>query len=819
MTPLKALVAFAVLVFSSAIAQAQGIGFQRYYEKQEFSLTSPGALKFGQYGYDNPAGLHHLKQGDVIFNWTSDEFLFDEQRWNTTLAAPGVSFSFGRDHRGPGEVRDNTVAFGGGTDDASAGISIGWYRGETATQDLRTHFTFGTLSRPNRNTSIGVTGTIATDTQYYEGTADIAYRPLGTPLLTVFADYATGNGEGFTGGHWSAGGASEVLPGVRLTGRYFDTGAMTAGVQMSFGHAGISAQSHLTDDASPNYQSYSVRLGAWDRTLLDANQRRQDRYLALNLNQEVTYQPLSFFDRRHALLDTLRYIDTARQDDAVGGVLINTTQMHIQASLAWEIKAALDDFRASGKQVVLYIENGGMTELLMSSAADRVLMDPAGTLTVPGFTSGTTYLADLLDHWGIGVNEFRNLEYKTAFENLSRNSMSAPDQMQRQAMIDDFYDLWQSSMAQGRGMSEADFAGLIDQGIHLSPQQLVELGVVNTLVRLNAHDDTLADHEGVERTLIPPTGLSLFRTPQDDQWGPAHRIAVLYAVGMTATDSGMHTRQLARELEAMRNDDSIKAIVLRVDSPGGGILAADLLAQEVKKTQAEKPVVVSMGSLATSGGYWVSMHAGTLVAAPNTVTGSIGVTGVRLWDNGFGQRLNLNSEFVTRGASADVGAGIGIPLLGVALPKRDLTDNERDGIMRRMDSWYDEFVSQAAEARETSIIAMRGLAAGRIYSGTQALEVGLVDELGSLTYAINLARQQAGIASNAKTVLVESPARNLSALNELQYLVMGGVSAQTSWNPMPDQTEYVHYLVDQRGQPMVLLPYEYFGDVIGGGAQ
>lgn len=807
----RKIIACALTLSVSAVGHAQQLGFQRYYDKQVFALTSPGAMKFGLYGYDNPAGLQHLQQGDVVLHWTSEDVLWDDPRWLATLAAPGASFSFGRDQRGNSEVRDYTLSFGGGTDDAAMGLSIGWYRGDTDPQDLRTHFTLGTLSRPNRYTSLGFTGTVATDTRYYEGTADIAYRPLGTPLLTVFADYATGNDQGFTGGHWSAGAASEFLPGVRIAGRYFDSGALTAGVHISFGHAGIAAQSHRSDLSTADFQTYSVRLGAWDRSLLDGMAQRQDRYLALNLNQEVTYQPMGFFDRRHGLLDTLRYIDAARQDDAVGGILLNTTQMQISPALAWEIKAALDEFRTSGKEVVMYIENGGMTELLLSSSADRVLMDPAGTLTVPGFVSGTTYLADFLEHWGIGVNEFRNLEFKTAFESLSQNTMSSADRLQRQALIDDFYRLWQTSLLHGRGVSESHFEQLIDQGVYLSPQQLMALGIVTDLVRLNPRDDTVANANGRPRALIAPTELNLFRTPMDDHWGPAERIAVLYAVGMTATDSGMRTRQLARELEAIRQDSSVKAVVLRVDSPGGGILAAELLAEEVKKTQAVKPVVVSMGSLATSGGYWVSMHAGTLVAAPNSVTGSIGVTGVRLWDKGLGQRLQMSSEFVTRGASADIGSGIGIPLLGIALPHRDLTAQEQSGIMQRIDAWYDDFVQQAAEARNMPVANMQERAAGRIYSGTEALNVGLVDHLGNLSFAINLARQQAGIAPDDKILVVEGPSRSVSALNELRFLVSSEPAQGNVYFPLASQRDYLTLLAEQHGQPLVILPYEYFG--------
>lgn len=797
------------LVLLPAVASADTIGFQRYYQQNEFSLTSPGAMRFGLYGYDNPAGLHHLKGGDAAIHWTSDDFLYDDQRWQAILAAPGISFSLGRDNRGSGQVSDYKLSFGGGTDEAAAGFSIGWYRGDTDAQDLRTHFTLGTMTRPNRYTSLGMTGTISNDARYYEGVIDASIRPLGTPMLTLFADYAIGNDQDFSDGNWSVGGASEVLPGVRLTGRYFDTGTVTAGMQLSFGHTGFSAQSHQPDGGD-SYQSYGVRVGAWDRNLYDAWFEQPSQYLELKLDEPMSYQTLGIFDRRQSLLDTLRYIDAAKVDDSIEGIVINSARMQVLPTMAWELKTALDEFRASGKTVLLYIENGGMTELLLSSAADQVIMDPVGTLTVPGFVSGTTYLADLLDHWGVGVEELRNLEYKTAFESLSRSEMSDPDREQRQALINSFYELWQSSMANGRDLSAESFDDLIERGIHLSPKDLKRAGVVNQLARYSELEDILENFAGAKRETIEPSGLRVLQTANDDHWGPAHRIAVLYATGMTATDSGMRTRELAETLSELREDNSIKAVVLRVDSPGGDILAADLLAQEVKRTQAEKPVVVSMGNLATSGGYWVSMHAGTLVAAPNTVTGSIGVTSVRLWDKGLGERLHLNSDFVSRGESADVGFGIGLPFGGLSLPHRDLTSEERAGVMQRIDGWYDEFVRQAAEARNLPEAEMRRLAAGRIYSGSQAQELGLIDELGSLSDAIDLARQQAGLSGDDKVLLVERPKGSLSSWNDLLYMIDAEDRASVLFTSGLYRQQYLKYLVEQRGQPLVLLPYEYF---------
>lgn len=807
---MRFLVIFFFMLTATITALADGQGFKRYYEQNEFLLTSPGALKFGLYGYDNPAGLHHVQQVDALLYWTSDDFWYDQQRWQGSLAVPGFSFSLGRDQRGGQDIRDYNLAFGGGTDAFSSGFSVGWYRGDTEQADLQTHFTLGLLSRPNKYLSVGFTGTVARDTAYHEAVLDVALRPLGGAGLTLFADYALGNDESWTEGRWSVGAASEVVSGLRLTGRYFDDGLVTAGLQLSFGHSGFSAQRHGGGESDADYQSYSVRVGAWDRPLFGGFESSQEQFMLLELDQEMAYQRVAMLDRRQSLLDTLRAINAAQQDPTIGGVVVNTAQMQIPPSLVWEIKSELDGLRASGKTVVVYVENGGMSELLLTSAADWVVMDPAGTLLMPGFVSGSTYLADFLDHWGIGVEEFRNLEFKTAFESLSRDRMSEPDRQQRQAMIDSFYDLWQSALQQGRGVSPTTFGQLIDRGITLSPEDLVAAGIVNDLARFNELDDALERQLGFVPDQVAPDSLRVLRTPRDDHWGPTQTIAVIYATGMTATDTGMRTRQLADIVEQMRDDPDIKAIVLRVDSPGGGILASDLLAQEIRKTQAEKPVVVSMGSLATSGGYWVSMHAGTLVAAPNSVTGSIGVIGVRLWDDGLGERLRVNSDFVKRGESADIGFGIGLPVAGASLPHRALTDGELQRIQQRLDGWYDDFVSQAAQARGIPEVELRELAAGRVYSGLDAVQLGLVDELGSLTLAIDMAAAQAGLTAADKIRVVESPRPSLSSWRDLRYLIDLEGSASGLFDPRLYRQDYLEFLVNQRGQPMVLLPFEYF---------
>lgn len=803
---LAALSCTLVLAPLAASGQADELGFMRHYDRTEFALTAPSAQKFGLYGYDNPAQLHFLQAPDLTIGWTTEDFLYEDQRYNLNVAAPGVGFTFDRDRRSGSRVDHYHLAFGGGSDEAASGFGIGWYRGDTESADLRTHFTLGTLTRPSRQLSVGVTGRVSTGLDYYEAVADAAWRPFGSPSLALFADYVWGDADSRFAGDWSAGASSEFLSGVQVAGRYFDGGTITAGLQFSFGHSSVGYQRHSPDSAD-DYNSYTLRLGARERNVFDEYFSTRNRYLNLELDDRIAYQRFAVFDRRKALYDKLEYIDAAREDDTINGIVVNTTNMTASPSMAWEIMHALQRFREDGKRVVLYIENGGMTELHMTAAADYVVMDPAGTLYIPGLVSGSTYLGDLLAYLGIGVDEIREMEYKSALESLARSDMSEADREQRQALIDAFYERIRDDVTANRGLTAEQFDSLIERGMHLAPQDLAEAGVVDRLTRYPRMDSVLRELERRPQQRTSPSGLTAFQQPEDDQWGPRPRISLIYAAGPTDTDRGMRARTVARALRQARNDSSVKAIVLRVDSPGGGILAADMVAEEVRRTVDVKPVIVSMGGYATSGGYWVSAYATEILATPLTTTGSIGVISARLWDDGFSERLHLNADSVQRGPSADAGFGPTLPVLGLSLPARPYTEDERAAAVRRLNQQYERFIALVADGRGLSRSDVRALAGGRIHSGEQALEIDLVDRLGNLWDAIEIARDSSGIAPGDKFDLVQGPGLQITSVFDLLEMVGDEEPMVMPFYGRDSLDDYLRHMIEHHGQPQAIIPY------------
>ena len=279
-------------------------------------------------------------------------------------------------------------------------------------------------------------------------------------------------------------------------------------------------------------------------------------------------------------------------------------------------------------------------------------------------------------------------------------------------------------------------------------------------------------------------------------------MAVVYATGICALDSGIRARQLAPLLEGLGEDPRVAAVVLRVDSPGGDALAADLVAAALLRLRQSKPVVVSQGYVAASGGYWLSMYADAIVAAPLTVTGSIGVIGGWVYDRGLKGRLGLSTDKVQVGEHADLAFGMWLPLLGLRLPDRNLNDEERarqEGAIRAL---YGDFIAQVAAGRDRPVDEVESLAQGRVWSGTAAAGNGLVDEIGGLERAVQLAAAKAGLEADTQVEWVEMPARPLFNRQALSPALLG---VETLPPRLPPTLEF---RLRRSGEPLVLLPLE-----------
>ncbi|MDI6402887.1 signal peptide peptidase SppA, partial [Balneolaceae bacterium ANBcel3] len=585
---------------------------------------------------------------------------------------------------------------------------------------------------------------------------------------------------------------------------------ITAGVQISFGRSGVSYQSHMDTGGGHRYHSYGVRLGALDRNIRDHYFNRNKQYVDVAVRGSLVYQNYRFFDNRTTFLSILESIEIAKKDPSVKGIVVNTTNMNVDPAKAWELYEQLVAFRETGKEVVVYVERGGMSHLYLIAAASYVVMDPMGTMQIPGYIFGRTYLAEFLEEVGIGVQEIRKADYKTAAESFTRTSMSDAEREQISAIVTQWYEGIREIISEEKGLEEDLFDDMINRGLVVSPDDLVEAGIVDTLARFDHVQGILNKLENRRVSRTSARSLYTNNLPSDTRWGPEKVIQVLYAEGSTSMTSGIRARVLANAIKQAAANPSVKAIVMRVDSPGGDALASDIVAEQIKNAANRKPVIISMGFVAASGGYWIAMEADSIVATPQTITGSIGVIMPHLYDDGLQRKLRLHSDFVSRGESADLSHGPSLPLIGLQLPGRPLREDEMEHFDTYITSMYDLFIDRVAEGRNLEADDVREIAGGRVWTGRDARDKGLVDELGGLQTAIQIAKEAAGIKPGDKVILQEGPATQPFSLPMLLGQVFtssGNRMSQTTTDPMKN---YIEMIIDHHGQPLMIMPFEEF---------
>ncbi len=782
---------FVPFLFLGSVAMGEQ-PFAPYGEQSEFLLSSPAGMGVGLQGYVNPALLAYVERHETNLAWSAGSAI---GKWGLFTGFPHLGF--GLIHRDlPGKnLVDYRFALAGGDRRASLGFAYGWSRGNTRHLGRQNHFVAGTLVRPSTYLSAGLTFAATPGFSAREGSLDLALRPLGHERLTLFADGAMTSQE--LGGNilWSAGAACELLRGVVLSGRYFDNHSVGLGLDLSLGNLGFQTQSRISGDGEPRFSTYALRMGSHEPNFLARRLGSKPQYLNLELLGPTHHRRFVLFDRAHTLSGLLGLIDRAENDPAIGGIALNTSGMKINPVMAWELRARLLEFKQAGKYVVAFLDRVSLSGYHFASVADRIVMDPAGTIALEGFVAGQTYFKGVLEKLGIGFDEWRFFTYKSAFESLSRQDMSAADREQWQALIDDFYRLTRAEICAQRRLDPEEFDRMVDEEALFLPRQALEKGLVDRLGRWDEVKDAIEDLEGGERRLIKPL---TYRRPKDKSWGQKPKIAVVYALGVCAMDGGIKARQLAKEIEAVADNSRIKAVVLRVDSPGGDALASDLVAQALKKCKEKKPAIVSQGYVAASGGYWLSMYGDAIVAAPNTITGSIGVIGGWVYNRNLKEKLGVSTDHVQVGAHADLGFGMTVPLLGLQLPDRNLTDAEKqktEGIIR---SLYADFVAKVAAGRGKSPEEIEPLAQGRVWSGKRALEKGLVDRLGGLDTAIQLAKEKAGLNPEAEIRLVELPRPALFD----PALLQAGLGFP-GYGPL---FEFLRFRLDHNGHPLLLMP-------------
>jgi protease-4 len=457
--------------------------------------------------------------------------------------------------------------------------------------------------------------------------------------------------------------------------------------------------------------------------------------------------------------------------------VLNLAGFSADRSYLWELRAMLESFKApvppaaGGKKIVAYLSQGDLDLYCLVSAADKIVLDPTGSLSLLGFLYGRGFVRGALEKIGLGVRELRYLKYKSAQETLTRDRLSQADKEQYGAYLDDTFTLTKTLLMKSRSWSEEDFNRILNDEYLYSAFRAREQGLVDYLGRGPEVREAVRSLEGGRPKNWVRWGdpqFSLLEAGGREKEAPPHpyhlkeggflrgivgkeiEIALVYAEGQTDLERGMAARSLAALIRELPRRKAVKALVLRIESPGGSAEAADYIAQAVGEVKEKIPVVVSMGSVAASGGYWAAMNASCIVASPYTLTGSIGVIAAWFFDKGLYGKLGLGVDLLTRGAHADLPAGI-------LIPRRDLSGEEEGQFRRLILDLYADFVRRVAEGRNLSVQAVEAAAQGRVYSGLRAKEAGLVDRIGGLDEALRTARELAKIPRTRRVRCREYP--------------------------------------------------------------
>ena len=501
----------------------------------------------------------------------------------------------------------------------------------------------------------------------------------------------------------------------------------------------------------------------------------------------------------------------AKRDSRIKTVLLMPSSLQLPYwGKVQELRDAVLDFRKSGKRVVAFLEYGGDREYYLASAADRVFLLPSSPLDLSGVASYEIFLRGAFDKVGAYPDFLHVGEYKSAANQLTEKGFTPEHREMTESLNRDMYDQLVRGIAQSRKKSEQDVRAILDQGPFV-PDEALRLGLVDDL----AYEDQLAEREpGIgEEDEDRVDGRSYQRiTPASVGFRPRSRIAVLYAVGtitsgrstfdpLNGTILGSDT--LVEQIREARDDGSIKAIVLRVDSPGGSSVASDVIWRELMVTRKEdddRPLVVSMSDLAASGGYYIAMAAHSIVAQPGTITGSIGVFGGKIAIGGALNKIGVNSETVVSGTNA-----------GINSPFAPFTPPQRTKLQEIMQAIYDDFVEKAAESRMTTREKIHAVAQGRVWTGQQARERGLVDALGGLDTAVAIAKERAKIPVDEDVELVVYTGRR--SLYEALSETLGGASILSRFAGA-NEARAVGALsapmrLFKRGEPLTLLPFAF----------
>ena len=452
-------------------------------------------------------------------------------------------------------------------------------------------------------------------------------------------------------------------------------------------------------------------------------------YLLAQANNQPT--PLGLNDLRSAL-------DKAAKSNQIEGVYLNCGSLSASPASAQELRTLLEKFQTeSGKPIYAYGDNYSQAAYWVASIADTLILNPQGTIGLVGMATQIPFFREALDKLGVKMEIFKVGTFKSAVEPYILDEISEPNRLQNEKMLNGIWSEMIADITASRSISADDVNRFVDEGMVFGESSdIVQLGLIDGLKYRNEMTVFLKEQFGQDYKMVSLKQMK--SAPSTDKFS-MNKVAILYAVGEidSGSEGEMNSEDIVKELNRLADNDNVKAVVLRVNSPGGSAFGSEQMWFAAKQLRAKKPLIVSMSDYAASGGYYMSCIADTIVAQPTTLTGSIGIFGMFPNFEGIANKIGVNFSTVKTNELSDFGNTM-----------RPMTASERVILQNYINRGYELFISRCAEGRGVSGDEIKRVAEGRVWTGADALSLGLVDVLGGLDEAIAIAAAKADLTDN-----------------------------------------------------------------------
>lgn len=482
--------------------------------------------------------------------------------------------------------------------------------------------------------------------------------------------------------------------------------------------------SAMSEDKKPSIENNSVLVLNFKNPILDS----------------YTEAETSIFDfgskKNTLLIDVLDAINKAKTDDNIKGISIETDEIQAGITQIDDIRAALEDFKKSGKFVYAYGNNMSQKSYYLASVADKLFLNPVGMVELKGMSTEVTFFKDFAEKYGIGVDIIRHGKFKAAVEPFMRNEISPENKEQLATLLNDIWGNISTKIKASRKIDDASYKTAVDSLYGFIPEMALKNKLADKLVQKSEYENILKSNLKIKASKdLKEVSIGKYVNTLENNSDSDNEVAVLYASGeiFNGDDySDIHSEKYVKYIKDLADDDNVKAVVLRVNSPGGSGNASDEILFELQQLKKKKPLIVSFGDYAASGGYYISMAADKIYSEPNTLTGSIGVFGMITNFKDLANRNGIRSDIVATNANSQIYS----PLSGAAPGTIPI-------LTKSIESTYKRFVYFVTQNRKKTFEQIDAIGGGRVWSGTRAKEIGLVDELGTIQQAITFAASKA----------------------------------------------------------------------------